>query len=123
MPISRNTRQKQIIDEEIKKFKIFFSSEELLNNCKVKDTKLGIATIYRYLKTLKQQGKIYSYQCDKKTIYSNKKRSHCHYICDETGKSFHFDIESLDFLKGIVPGDITSIQLEVRGICKKHDHK
>ena len=114
---SRNTKQKEQIQEEIDKFKTFFTAEELYDKVKKKDNKTSLATIYRFLKRLRKLGNIYSYTCDNKLIYSKEKKSHCHFVCEETGQIIHFDINSLDFLKDKIPGSITSFQIEVRGIC------
>jgi len=119
---SRNTKQKELIDNVVSSTNSFFTAEDIYNLTKKKDSKLGIATVYRFLNNLKKTGKLYSYICDRKTLYSKEKNSHCHYICEKTGKVIHFNIENLEFLKNIkqkIPGDIRSIQLEIRGICKE----
>jgi Fe2+ or Zn2+ uptake regulation protein len=118
---TRSTRQKELLDTERLKIKTFFSAEGLYETVSKKDNKLGMATIYRYLKALRKEGLIYSYTCDGKNIYSNNKSNHCHFECEETGEIIHFDIENIDFLKNKIPGEITSFQLEVKGICKNHN--
>ena len=117
MKKNRNTRQKQIIEEEFQKTKTFFTAEELHKKVLKKDKKIGIATIYRFIKELKKQGKVYSYLCNRRNIFSKGQKSHCHFICEKTGKVIHFEINNLDFLKNKIPGSITSFQLEVKGIC------
>ena len=119
---TRQTRQKESLDQEAKKFTTFFSAEDLLGSVSKKDSKVGIATIYRYLKDLREKDQIYSYSCSGKTIYSNEKKSHCHFECVETGEIVHFEIDNLDFLKDKIPGNIESFQLEVKGVCRKHCH-
>jgi len=114
---NRQTRQKELLDADVKKFKTFFYSEDLLEKISKKDKKIGIATIYRYLKNLREKDEIYSYVCNGKTIYSNSKKSHCHFECIESGKVMHFEIDNLDFLKDKIPGEIESFQIEVKGIC------
>jgi len=117
---TRNTRQKEILQQEGAKFKEFFTAEDLLKKAKQKDDTLGIATIYRFLKEKKKQNKIFSYMCNRKTIYSNKETNHCHYICEKTGRIIHFNLSNIDFLKEIkskIPGSIGSIQIEIKGIC------
>jgi Fe2+ or Zn2+ uptake regulation protein len=109
----RNTKQKNILDEEVKKFNKYFTAEELHE--KVSNKGIGQATVYRYLK---EKG-LHSYLCDRRTIYSNKKISHCHFIDENTGKIIHFDVDSIDFLKNKIPGEITSFQIEVKGISKE----
>ena len=118
MTKSRNTIQKKIIEREINNMKTFFSAEDLLKKISQKDKKIGIATIYRYLKILRKSNRIYSYSCLGKTVYSNAKRSHCHFLCTKTGKTIHFDIKNLDFIKDVIPGKIESFQIEVKGIYK-----
>lgn len=112
---SRQTRQKRILDEESKKFTKNFNAEDLLERVSKKDKKIGIATIYRYLKELRKNNQIYSYTCEGKTIYSNSKKTHCHFIDEVSGEVIHFDIDSLDFLKGKIKGEINSISIEVKG--------
>jgi Fe2+ or Zn2+ uptake regulation protein len=116
---NRNTRQKEIINKEITRFNTFFSAEDLYYKVKKIDKNIGLATVYRHLKTQRKNENIYFYNCNGKIVYSKENRSHCHFFCEETGKVIHFDINSLDFLKDKIPGSITSFQLEVKGICNK----
>ncbi len=115
---SRQTRQKRILEESVSSFKSNFNAEQLLEKVNKQDKKIGIATIYRFLKDLRLKNNIFSYQCEGKTIYSNTKKTHCHFIDEESGKTLHFDIENLDFLKGKIKGEINSISIEVRGNLK-----
>lgn len=115
----RNTKQKKIISNEVSKFKTFFAAEDLHENVKLVDGNIGLATIYRFLKKLRQDGKIFSYTCDGKLVYSIDNKSHCHFVCEETNKVIHIDVDSLDFLKDKIPGSITNFQIEIRGICNK----
>lgn len=113
----RNTLQKEIVQKELDSIETFFTAEELHRKVIKHNKHIGIATIYRFLKELKKENKIYAYLCDKKTIYSKNNNNHCHFICEKTGKVIHFTIDSLDFLKNKIPGSITSYQIEIRGIC------
>jgi len=121
---NRNTKQKELISQEIHKIDSFFNAEDLYSKVKEKDKHIGIATIYRFLNEAKRKGELYTYICDRKTIYSKGKKSHCHFECEKTGKIIHFEIDNLDFLKDKIPGTIKSFQLEVKGVCntceKKH---
>jgi Fur family transcriptional regulator, ferric uptake regulator len=114
MAISRNTKQKQLIQREINKMTEFFSAEELFDKLKEQDSTIGLATIYRNLKNLQKTNEIHAYICDRRQVYA-KTHNHCHFIDEETGETVHFDIESLDFLKNKIPGKITSFQIEIRG--------
>lgn len=118
--ISRNTKQKELIEKESLKMGSFFSAEELFNRLKNKDREIGIATVYRFLRDSVNKNKIHAYTCDRRKIYSLKKTSHCHFICEKTGRVIHFELDNLDFLKyikGKIPGTINSISIEVSGVC------
>ena len=117
---SRNTKQKELLREEIEKYNSFFTAEDLLNKIKKQNDSIGIATIYRFLGDMINKKELYPYVCDRRTLYSRKKNSHCHFTCEKTGKVIHFELDNLDFLKHIknkIPGTINSLQLEIRGIC------
>lgn len=116
---TRNTKQKEILLREIEKMHAFFTAEKLHEHALQKDKRIGLATVYRLLKSLRKANAIHSYLCDGKLIYSKEEKSHCHFLCEETGKIIHFTIDSLDFLKDKVPGRITSVQIEVKGVCDK----
>jgi Fe2+ or Zn2+ uptake regulation protein len=114
--MERSTNQKKCISQEIEKMTSFFTAEELYE--RLKNKKISLATIYRFLKKMRDSKHIYSYTCNGKLVYSTVNKSHCHFICEETGEVIHFDVDSLDFLKNKIPGNISSFQIEVRGKCK-----
>jgi Fur family transcriptional regulator, ferric uptake regulator len=120
---NRVTRQKKLIGQELKRITSFFNAEELYDRVRKKDRDIGIATVYRYLNEAKGNGELYTYTCDRKTVYSRGKKSHCHFVCEKTGKVIHFEIGNIDFLKDKLPGTITSFQLEVRGVCNTCEKK
>ncbi|MEM4755589.1 MAG: transcriptional repressor [Candidatus Woesearchaeota archaeon] len=120
MPKKRKTIQKALLTSIIEQKDTFFSADELHALALKKDKTIGIATVYRFLKEAKKQGILHSYSCNRKTIYSKQSTSHCHFICEATGKVIHFEIDSIDFLKDKIPGTIKSFQLEVRGYCTDH---
>jgi len=116
---SRNTKQKELLNEEVKKFNSFFTAEELLIRSKKKDSHLGIATIYRFLSDLTDKSKLHSYICNRKTIYSSQDNSHCHFTCKKCGKIEHIKVNSLDFIKNKINGQICHFQIDVTGLCKE----
>ncbi len=114
----RKTRQKDVIEEEIGGISSFFSADELHDRVKKRDPSIGIATIYRFLRNAVNKKRLYSYICDRRSVYSKSKENHCHFVCENTGKIIHFEIDNIDFLKDKIPGRITSFQLEVKGVCE-----
>lgn len=116
--LSRKTRQKTIIVQEIAKIGQFFNAEELYKRARKKEAHIGIATVYRVLKDLKNTHKLHAYWCDKRIIYSQEDKSHCHFICEKCNKVSHLPLEKLDFLKKNVQGSICHVQIDVTGICE-----
>src|SRR3989344_6124495 len=102
--LSRETRQKNLIKNEFDKLNSLFTAEDLYS--KLKNKGIGIATVYRYLKDLRNTGKLFSYNCDRKALYSKEKISHCHFICQKCNKIIHINIDSFDFLKKKIDGEI-----------------
>lgn len=116
---SRQTKQKNVLSELVTDRKEFFTAEDLLKNVHTKDPNIGIATIYRFLKNEVKNHRLYSYICDRKTIYSSLNKNHCHFECERTGKITHFTIDNLEFLKNKIPGKISSISILVKGVCNE----
>ena len=114
---SRNTKQKELIGEEIKKFNLFFTAEDLFNKIKKKDSGIGIATVYRFLRDAVDLGRLHSYTCERRIIYSVGLESHCHFTCEKCGKVDHVKISSIDFVKSKIEGSICHFQIDVSGIC------
>jgi len=115
----RKTNQKKLIEEEIKSLHSFFDAEKLYMRVSKKNKKIGIATVYRFLKKLTEEGKIHSYSCNRKIIYSTNVRSHCHFICENCGNIKHINLKKLDFLQKEVKGDICHFQIDITGVCEK----
>lgn len=115
--VSRQTKQKNLLLQEVKKFSSFFEAEQLHQKAKDKDSKIGIATVYRFLKRLKKDNQIHSYICDRKTVYSISEKNHCHFTCQKCGKIMHINIDSVDFLKKNFRGDVCHFQINLEGIC------
>ena len=117
--MSRKTNQKKIIEKEIKNLSSFFNAEKLYGQVSKKSKKIGIATVYRFLKKLTEKGKIHSYSCDRKIIYSSSVRNHCHFICENCGDIKHINLKKLDFIQKEIKGDICHFQIDITGICEK----
>ena len=126
MVMSRRTWQKELLEEVVQKLKTFFTAEELLEHAQKKDKRIGLATVYRFLKEYSKAGKVHTFMCDRKLLYAREKRSHCHYICERCGKMQHISIQDLNFLKKNLPGKICHFQIEVHGqcsSCEKNDRE
>ena len=116
---SRKTKQKELLNKELETFTTFFTAEDIHNKLKKKDSKLGIATVYRFLQDSRKKRQLHSYICERKIIYSKESNNHCHYTCQKCGKMIHFNISSLDSIKKSIKGSICHFQIDVHGVCEK----
>lgn len=116
---SRATRQKTLLEQELKKKKTFFSAEQFYNSIKKQDKRIGIATVYRFLAEQVKKNLLHSYTCNRKALFSLEKKTHIHFSCEKCHLEKHLDVETLDFLKKIIPGEICHFQIDVTGICVK----
>lgn len=117
--ISRKTSQKEILKKEIVRLGNFFHAEQLFEKARIQDKNIGIATVYRFLKKLVEEGNIHSYSCNRKTIYSTNKKSHSHFTCEQCKKVEHIDVKKIDFLQKEIKGKICHFQINVTGLCEK----
>lgn len=117
MALIRQTKQKGIIEEEIRKFKTFFTAEDVHEKVRERDPRIGIATVYRYLNNYEGDDKLHHYICDRRKVYSFKSDNHCHFECTVCGRTSHFHIEKIDFLKRSINGSICHFQIDVSGVC------
>jgi len=117
--ISRETKQKAILKDEIEKQPSYFTCQELFNRIKSKHPEIGIATIYRFLKELRREGKVHSYSCNRNILYSLSNSDHCHFTCENCGKTEHISLEDISPIKNKVKGEICHIQIDIHGLCEK----
>jgi Fe2+ or Zn2+ uptake regulation protein len=106
------------LDEEARKMGSFFGAEELHTRATKQAKGPGLATVYRYLNAEEKQGKLHSYECNRRKVYSLDYRSHCHYTCEKCKKAKHLKIRKLNFLKDNITGSICHFQIDVTGLCK-----
>ncbi|MFT4250244.1 MAG: Fur family transcriptional regulator [Candidatus Woesearchaeota archaeon] len=117
MSRSRTTKQYQTLKEAINKCSTFFDVPELLAAANKLDTDISQATVYRFVKAEVEANNLFAYRCGSSRVFTKNKQSHCHFICENSGKVIHFDVDNIDFLKDKIPGKISSFQIEVRGVC------
>ena len=116
---SRTTKQKTFLADEVESFDSFFTAEEVHKRVKSKIPTIGLATVYRYLRELTDNHELHSYVCDRRTLYSRGKTSHCHFHCERCGKMTHFHVDSIGFLKSKIKGNMCHFQIDVSGVCEE----
>ncbi|MSR86127.1 hypothetical protein EXS74_01895 [Candidatus Woesearchaeota archaeon] len=115
----RQTKQKEMLEEELKKKTTFFTAEDFYQDIQKKKGKIGIATIYRFLNEKVKNHTVHSYSCNRRTLFSREKKTHSHFICEICKEQKHVNIKNIDFLKNEISGEICHFQLDVSGICEK----
>ncbi|HLC19853.1 MAG TPA: transcriptional repressor [Candidatus Nanoarchaeia archaeon] len=115
----RMTGQKKLIADEMHKLNFFFTAYALHDKTVRKNKRIGLATVYRFLKNAEKNGELHSFICDGKKIYSTDKTSHTHFTCEKCGLVKHISIDTADFLKKIIQDDVCHFQIELSGICEK----
>ena len=115
--MKRMTWQKRLLSEAVKSFSSFFDAYELYEKIAKKEKGIGLATIYRFLNALEQEGEVHSFLCGTKRVYSNNKKSHAHFRCEKCGNLKHIKIKNVDFLNESLHDEICHFQIELSGIC------
>ncbi len=116
----KQTKQRKVILEELRKLYSHPTAEELYNIVKLKLPELGLCTIYRNLEKFNEIGLIEKIN-GKVDRYDGNIQTHNHIKCTVCGK-----IEDLDFDVPINTEIITKLgyklsnyKVEINGICKK----
>lgn len=115
--MGRITKQKRLLSQELDTLDTFFSADELYERVNHGDPGIGKATVYRYLKELRDSHHLHSYLCDRRLVYSQEHSSHSHFTCQRCGRVLHFEVDSIDFLKKKISGSICHFLIDVSGTC------
>ncbi len=98
----RKSRNREVIYEVLASTKSHPDAEWVFNEAKKVCADLGIATVYRNLKTLVESGKIVAIESVDGTVhYDACVLPHSHFVCEECGEISDIDIPfvSLDGVK------------------------
>ncbi len=98
------------------------SADEIYMYVKEKDNSIGIATVYRNLKKMVEQGVIAELNVEKQGVrYDLLTHEHYHFICDICGKIENFDCATLDTIneevENITHGKVKAKNLTFHGVC------
>lgn len=89
----RNTKQRRIILEELRKVTSHPTAYELFKMVKRKLPSIGFGTVYRNLSLLKNQGKILELNCGKYcSHYDGSTDIHYHFFCLKCERVFDVEI-------------------------------
>ena len=118
------SRQREIVLAQIKKNKIHPTADEVYSKLKPDNPGLSLATVYRNLNLLSEQGVIgrvgISGKADR---FDSNPKDHCHIICDCCGEVVDFENEMLDRLCDTAERNfgyrIKSCSIILSGMCPK----
>ena len=120
----RSTEQRRVVTEEFFASDGHLSIEELLDQVRVKEPRIGYATVYRTLKLLKECGLAYERHFgDGVSRYEVAwdDEHHDHLICIDCGKIVEFEDEGIEKLQHDVAAKhgftLVRHRLELYGMC------
>lgn len=101
---TRNTKQKQLIRDCLKTSGRHMTVDEIYSSINKEDEKISIATIYRNLKMLEEQGVIKKlYMAEDAPLFyemnDSDEHTHHHLVCKKCGAIIDFDEDLLDSLE------------------------
>jgi Fe2+ or Zn2+ uptake regulation protein len=99
----------------------FLSAEQVHDIIKDKDANIGIATVYRNLRKLADQGLLSEVSWKNVKYYTKHPFSNAFFICEKCGKMLRIDIPIADqnFLSDETGMQINKWKMRFEGICKE----
>ncbi len=119
--LKRQTKQKTVIYRIAKESKDHPTAEQLYERAKKELETLSLATVYRVLKELVEEGKIGEIIINKQSRFDYKTEYHHHFVCNYCGKIFDIDIPICEMARNSVEGPghkIEGAQHTFFGKCK-----
>jgi len=91
--VRKNTKQRSMVYEELKSRFDHPTPEELYESIKPKYPRISIATVYRNLRILAEEGKVIEIKSDKNILrYDAKTEPHYHFKCTKCGAVIDLDM-------------------------------
>lgn len=124
---TRNTKQKKLIRDCLKTSGRHMTVDEIYNTINKKDEKISIATVYRNLKMLEEQGVVKKlYMADDAPLFyemnDSDEHTHHHLVCKVCGSITDFDEDLLDSVEKTIESKkgfkIEDHRVVFYGICK-----
>lgn len=123
MPTVRNSKQRNAIYAELMSRYDHPTAEDLYRDLKVNYPALSLATVYRNLKQLCEDGKIICIKGDSSDRFDANTSQHYHFSCTECGEMTDLDFPEIPEITGIpkklYKGRVDTYSLIYKGICEK----
>jgi Fur family ferric uptake transcriptional regulator len=119
----RNTIQKQIILEELKRVRTHPTATEIYDRVRIKIPKVSLGTVYRNLEKMSEEGQVLKLQQRNIARYDGFTHSHAHFFCKECQKVYDLPEIKLKLNKKLLETrmgiTIAGKNIELKGICKE----
>lgn len=89
----RNTKQKQIILNEVQSRCDHPTADQIYEEARKKDKNISKGTVYRNLAILTEENQIKSIELPQMNHYDLRIENHNHFVCRQCGNVFDIDIE------------------------------
>ena len=122
--VIKNSHKRDLIKEAMCGRKDHPTAATIYSELKSKVKDLSLATVYRNLNLLVENGDLKRLTFDSEDHFDPEVRSHHHFVCKGCGKILDID-ESNEFekfekkLEDDFEGEITSLDLTIYGYCKE----
>ncbi|MCL1897485.1 MAG: transcriptional repressor [Micrococcales bacterium] len=123
MTLRRSTRQRQALLEALRHHPGFISAQALHNQLAAQDHAISLATVYRNLQQLAEDGRLdVLYDAGEATYRACRRESHHHHlVCRQCGGADEFEAEAVaDWAEQIArTAGYSQVQhtLEISGLC------
>jgi Fe2+ or Zn2+ uptake regulation protein len=99
----------------------FLSAEQVHDIIKDKDVNVGIATVYRNLRKLADQGLLSEVSWKNVNYYTKHPFSNAFFVCERCGRMLRVDIPIADqsYLSGEIGMRISRWKMRFEGICEE----
>ena len=110
-----NSKKRSAILNALSETKSHPTAEMLYNTLKKSDSELGIATVYRNLAILQEEGSVISVgTVNGQERYDANTYPHGHFICRDCGNVYDFDLPREDISGSLLSPGFSAERLEVR---------
>jgi Fur family transcriptional regulator, peroxide stress response regulator len=118
----RNTRQRQIILEELKKVRSHPTADQVYEMVRMRLPNISLGTVYRNLEILSTQGQIQKLEFGRtQKRFDGTPENHYHFRCVDCGKIYDVPIAAIDNLDHLLDEssgfEVQGHNLELFGVC------
>lgn len=117
------SRQREMILDQVKKFPVHPTADEVYNALRADNPNLSLGTVYRNLNLLSEMGMLMKIRiADGKDRFDGRTDMHYHMVCSRCGKVFDVELDIVQKItQNVLENEghiITDVTLNLDGICR-----